>query len=125
MKSDRNTGSVSSKEAIATYVKFLEGVAEATTQAGTKRLEVFEERLLDGLACLWARGEAVTVLQAMRIDAGVSPTTVHRKLKSLRRQGMVVLEESQADNRIKFVKPTPKAERHLAQLGQCVRAACR
>lgn len=111
------------RNSIAVYVKFLEGLAEVRSEAGAKRLEVFEERLLDGLACMWARGEAVTVLQAMRIDAGVSPTTVHRKLKSLRRQGMILLEESETDNRIKFVKPTPKAERHLAQLGQCVKAA--
>lgn len=121
MKAERNQAHETM--CLGIYAQFLHCRNAAFLAPGATRLEVFEERLLDGLACLWALGEKVTVLQAMSIDAGVSPTTVHRKLKSLRRQGFISLEESESDNRIKFVTATPKALRHLAQLGDCVRTA--
>lgn len=106
--------------AYAAYVRFLELLKGSANAPESPRLEVFEDRLLDGLACLWGSGQQVTVLQAMRIDAGVSPTTVHRKLKSLRKKGLITLQESEADNRIKFVVPTPAAKKYLSAMGRCL-----
>lgn len=108
-----------------TYAKFLSLAKDVKASNDSPKLEMYEARLLDGLASLWIDGSQVTVSQAMQIDAGVSPTTVHRKLKNLRRSGLIVLQESESDNRIKFVVPTPAAERYLASLGRCVQEAAR
>lgn len=123
MKSARASNGVA--QAMKTYAKFLSLAKDVKASNDSPKLEMYEARLLDGLASLWIDGSQVTVLQAMQIDAGVSPTTVHRKLKNLRRSGLIVLQESESDNRIKFVVPTPAAERYLASLGRCVQEAAR
>lgn len=106
-------------------MRYLRLLVESAQSADAPQLELLEERLLDGLACLWSNGEQVTVLGAMNIRLGVSPTTVHRKLKSLRRKGLVSLRENEADNRIKYVVPTPALQRHLGTRGRCVLEAAR
>lgn len=79
-----------------------------------------EERVLQSLAAVWAKDERITVLQAMSMGDDASPTTVHRRLKSLRRKGYLTLKEDESDNRVKFVTATPLTERHFDRLGRCM-----
>ena len=102
------------------YVNFLECLRQLELKPNSPKLEVDEQVIFNALAVLWSQGEPVTVLQAMKLPVGMSPTTIHRKLKSLRKKGVIGLEEQEADNRIKHVVPTDLARGYLVELNRCV-----
>ena len=52
-------------------------------------LDPVEERLLNLFAAVWHSGKQITVLQAMGMSTDVSSTTAHRRLKSLRKKGVI------------------------------------
>lgn len=82
-----------------------------------------EERLLAQLAAIWHTGEKVTVLKAMKMAPYASPSTIHRRLKALRKSDMLVLVQDPVDERIHHVEPTDKTHRYFAKLGQCLEQA--
>lgn len=86
-------------------------------------LDPVEERLLNLFATVWHNGNQITVLQAMGMSTDVSSTTAHRRLKSLRKKGVIILVADEADNRIKYVQPTEVAQQYFSQLGQCLNQA--
>jgi len=92
---------------------------------GLPKLDAVEERVLNGLAAIWATGAKVTVLQAMELALDTSPTTVHRRLKSLREHGLIDLQEDATDSRIKYIVPTNAAKAYFAKLGQALEMAAR
>jgi len=83
-------------------------------------LDPVEERLLNLFAAVWHSGKQITVLQAMGMSTDVSSTTAHRRLKSLRKKGVITLVPDEADNRIKYVQPTGVAHQYFSQLGKCL-----
>lgn len=105
------------------YLKFLNLVRALDSAPTFPALDATEERLLGELANAWAADQRVTVLEAMNLEADVSATTIHRRLKSLRKKGVVSLEVDESDNRIKYVLPTPLASEYFATLSRCMVAA--
>ena len=87
---------------------------------GFPDLDPVEERLLNLFATVWHANNKITVLQAMGMSTDVSATTAHRRLKSLRKKGVITLIPDAVDNRIKYVMPTSMANQYFAQLGQCL-----
>jgi DNA-binding MarR family transcriptional regulator len=83
-------------------------------------MDLAEERLLDMLATFWSSGKKITVLKAMQMSEDASTTTVHRRLKSLRLKGMLMLEMDVNDNRSKYVCATPLTVDYLNALGRSV-----
>ncbi len=106
-----------------TYLKFLNLVKAIRELPGFPVLDPIEERLLNLFATAWHAGKQITVLEAMGMSTDVSSTTAHRRLKSLRKKGVIALVPNDADNRIKYVVPTPVADQYFAQLGQCLDTA--
>lgn len=105
------------------FLKFL-NLAEGVRNSPTfPVLDPVEERLLSQLAAVWHTGAKVTVLKAMKMAPFVSPSTVHRRLKAMRKIGMLVLIQDAADERIHYVEPTPKTHSYFAKLGQCLEKA--
>lgn len=95
------------------YVEFISSKAAETLRS----LEPIEQRLVELLATRWCAGENVTVLQAMRIaPESISPSTVHRRLKTLRAKGMLVLAPDDIDTRTKYVRPGPELVKLFEQL---------
>ena len=86
-------------------------------------MDAMEERILNGLAAKWALGETVRVLEAMDLDVASSPTTVHRRLRSLREKGLLTFADDQTDSRIKYIIPTALARSYFAKLGQAMERA--
>lgn len=110
-------------QASVTYVRFL-NLMQAIRQLPTfPSVDPVEERLLNALAAIWHNGHRVTVLEAMKLGVDVSPTTLHRRLKSLRSKGLVALEVDNADTRVKYVMPTEKTDAYFAALGKCLAEA--
>ena len=104
----------------AIYLRFLNLTRAVRELPDFPDLDPVEERLLNLFASAWHLGQKITVLQAMGMSSDVSSTTAHRRLKSLRAKGMIALISDEADNRVKYVQPTAKAQDYFSQLGQCV-----
>jgi len=105
------------------YLHFLDLLTTARGLPGFADLDPLEERLLNSLAIVWHADEKITVLKAMSICNDVSSTTAHRRLKSLRVKGVIVLVNDEVDNRIKYVIPTDVAFQYFAKIGQCIEKA--
>ena len=106
-----------------TYLRFLNLVKAVHKLPDFPKLDPVEERLLHLFGTVWHAEQKITVLQAMAIYDDVSTTTAHRRLKSLRKKGVIVLVSDAVDTRIKYVMPTPVASRYFAQLGKCLNEA--
>ena len=107
----------------STYLRFLNLVQGIRSLPDFPVLDPVEERLLNLFATVWHSGKQITVLQAMGMSTDVSSTTAHRRLKSLRKKGVITLVPDQSDNRIKYVQPTNVAHQYFSQLGQCLNQA--
>ena len=105
------------------YLLFLSLLKTARGLPGFADLEPREEHLLNLLGTVWQTDKQITVLQAMGIATDVSVTTVHRRLKSLRQKGFIVLVNDEVDTRIKYVMPTDSAFQYFAEIGQCMKEA--
>lgn len=105
-----------------TYLRFVKLVDD---MHNLPTLDATEERVLNGLAVRWAKGEKPTVREAMHLARDASPATVHRRLKTLRDKGLIVLAEDASDNRIKYVEPTAQTKAYFAKLGQALDKATR
>lgn len=103
-----------------TYLRFLNLVMAVRKLPDFPKLDPVEERLLHLFGTVWHAERKITVLQAMAIYDDVSSTTAHRRLKSLRKKGIIDLVPDEVDTRIKYVMPTPLTNRYFGQLGKCL-----
>ena len=113
------------KDASLTYLRFLNLVSAVRSLPAFPALDAVEERVLNGLAAVWAIGARVTVLEAVRLMPDVSPSTMHRRLKVLQRKGLIVLRDDARDSRVRIVEPTALATEWFSRLGQCLNQAAR
>lgn len=111
-----------SKQSI-TYLKFLNLVQALRQMPTFPEIDPLEERLLNQLASAWHLGDRVTVLEAMAMSSDVSGTTVHRRLKSLRKKGVIEVVSDEVDNRVKYLEPTKLATDYFVQMGKCLETA--
>lgn len=107
----------------AAYLRFLNLVEAIRDIPEFPGLDIFEERLLNVFATAWHTGQNITVRQAMTLDIDMSESTIHRRLKSLRKKGYLVLVVDDEDNRVKYVRPTPVCNKYFAALGRCLSKA--
>lgn len=105
------------------YLKFLNLVKAIRDLPTFPALDAVEQSLLDSFAAVWHTGKHITVLEAMHMSKDISPSTVHRRLKTLRAKGMITLVNDDTDSRTKYVVPTPLATQFFDQLGQCMDVA--
>jgi DNA-binding MarR family transcriptional regulator len=56
----------------------------------------------------------------MGLSTEISATTAHRRLKTLRKKGMIDLDTDKVDSRVKYVVPTALAEQYFVTLGQAI-----
>ena len=107
----------------ADYQKFLNLVHAIRSLPSFPSMDAVENSLLERFAAIWHTGKRITVLEAMNMSSDISPSTVHRRLKSLRAKGMLMLVNDTIDSRTKYVMPTELAIQYFDQLGQCMAAA--
>lgn len=74
-----------------------------------------EEQLLFRLVLRWEGVETFTVGDIMKEDSSASPSSLYRRLCSLRDKGMVELAVDKADRRVKYVRPTPLSAEFVRQ----------
>jgi DNA-binding MarR family transcriptional regulator len=105
------------------YINFLGLVQAANKQPEFPALDPIEERLLNYLALAWYSYKKLTVVETILAAPNASPSTVHRRLKTLRKKGLINLEIDIMDNRIKYIVPTDLTRLYFSHLGQCLSQA--
>ncbi len=114
---------VTKKEPSLTYFKFLNLVEAVRELPGLPAIDVVEDQILGYFARCWYAGQRVTVVEAMNSLPDLSPSTVQRRLKSLRAKGMVSTESDEHDSRYKYIVATDLSVRYFSALGQCIENA--
>jgi hypothetical protein len=105
------------------YTKYLNLVQAVRSLPSFPQLDAVESRMLNVFASAWHEDKPITVLEAMVMLPEISTTTAHRRLKALRKKGMIDLNLDSQDNRVKYVVPTKATHQYFAQLGQCMEKA--
>lgn len=113
------------RKAASTYHKFLNLVQAIRSRPTFPTMDPIEEKLLNLFAAAWHQRKPLTVVEAMGMLPDASPSTVHRRLNSLREKGLVALELDPLDNRVKYIVSTDAADEYFAQLGKCLDLAQR
>ena len=73
------------------FQRFL-SLVEALRQSPTyPEMDPIEERMLNAMAAAWHADMRLTVMSVMHMFPTISPSTVHRRLKSLRAKGLIEL----------------------------------
>lgn len=109
--------------ASSTYLKFLNLVQAVRALPSFPSMDPVEEKLLNVFAVAWHSGKPFTVLQAMGHMPDVSPSTVHRRLGSLREKDLIAFDFDQKDSRIKYIVGTDTSDAYFTDMGKCLRAA--
>ena len=104
----------------STYLRFLNLVQAIREIPTFPAMDPVEERLLTMLAALWHQEKRISVLDAMSLCREISATTAHRRLKTLRKKGMIALDIDTIDSRVKYVVPTALAKQYFTTLGQAL-----
>jgi len=107
----------------ASYLKFIHLTQALRALPGLPTLNPIEERLLNYLAAAWFSDKDATVLETMRSTPDMSPSTVHRRLKTLRKKGLLHFDVDAQDNRIKYIVKTDMTDQYFAHLGKCMDTA--
>ncbi len=105
------------------YLKFLQLVNTVRQLPSYPEMDATEVQTLNALAQEWSTGNKISVLQAMGMLPNVSPSSVHRRLKTLRAKGFISLAEDEFDNRIKYIIGTKLFTKYLAQMDKCLTQA--
>lgn len=105
------------------YVRFLNLVNAVRQMPTLPVLDAVEERLLGAVLTAWLAGRQVPVTEAARMEQGTPERTAFRRIKSLHEKGLLDFEPSPDDHRVKFIVPTPTAERYFDALGRCLEQA--
>ncbi|SAL79166.1 hypothetical protein AWB66_05993 [Caballeronia telluris] len=111
------------KSVFDAYFRFLNLAQAVQALPSVPKLDAAEERLLEALTASWHAGHALTVTETMALSVAGAPATVHRKLTSLKKQGLVSVDGSSDDLRIKTVAPTPMALKYFEKLAACLEEA--
>ena len=107
----------------ASYLKFIHLTQALRALPGLPTLDPIEERLLHYLAASWFSNKDAKVLETMRSTPEMSPSTVHRRLKTLRKKGLLHFDIDAQDNRIKCIVKTDLTDRYFAHMGKCMDSA--
>lgn len=102
------------------YIKFL-NLAKAMRELNEfPMLNPMEESLLNFIAAAWHANKKISVSETMHTSTDMSPSSVHRHLKSLCTKGFVKLQLDERDNRVKYIVNTIVSEQYFSLLGQCL-----
>ena len=111
------------KSGFDAYFRFLNLAKAVQGLPSVPKLDLAEERLLEALTASWHSGHALTVTETTALSDAGAPATVHRKLTSLKKQGLVSVDECRDDLRVKLVVPTRKALDYFERLAACLELA--
>ena len=107
------------------FVRFLNLMRAISVLPPGVSLDAQEERLMQELLLRWDSGQAVTVLAAMNMLPDVSPSTVQRRLRTLRAKGLLTFETCHQDARVRHVKATDQGLAYFNGISELMKQAVR
>lgn len=102
------------------YLKFLNLVKAVRQLPAYPAMDAIEARLINELGLGWAAGKQTSVVEAMNMLDDVSPSSVHRRLKTLTKKGLIKLVVDKVDSRVKYIVGTPLYRKYLAEMDACL-----
>lgn len=105
------------------YIRFLNLAKTLRSVTKFPELDPIEERMLNYLAAFWLSGEPATVVESINGSKDISPSTAHRRLKSLRKKGYIDLNIDDRDNRVKYIVQTALTKEYFSELSDCMETA--
>ena len=106
-----------------TFLKYISSALAVSATQNFPEIDSVEERLLHYYATTWHLDKLTTVIEAMHATPEISPSTVHRRLKSLSKKGYIGLRIDDIDTRIKYIVQTEQCKQYFAHLGECIVSA--
>lgn len=103
-----------------TYLRFLNLVHALRETSALPVTDPVEDRMLNTLAARWHTGTKVTVLDVVAMLNEFSATTLHRRMKALRKKGLIGVDYDEEDGRIKYVVPTNLTKDYFSKLGDAL-----
>lgn len=103
------TRSLTPSPTTALYLQFLASLKKAKSLPLVPELSPDESALLDELTLYWHQGSPLAVREAMVLSKLGSPSTLHRRITSLKEKGLLQDQGVAANLRIKLLVPTAKA----------------
>lgn len=103
---------------IGFYTRYL-----SLAQAASLPVDLTAARLLDLIVMREAKGDCMTVTQAMNLVDLASSATLHRKLDDLLDAKLIEHEFEGRNRRTKYLVTTEKARLHFTKLGMAIAEA--
>ena len=88
------------------YIKFIKEIEDFRQSIVFTSIDFIEEKLLQNIIINWYSGSPITVSETLEAVKEISHSTLNRRLKNLRKAGMISHVADEIDNRIKYVHPT-------------------
>lgn len=104
----------------ATYMRFINLTHAVTSQWEGAGIDLLSLRLLEAIAIAHSEGAALTVTDAMTLNAIASPATMHRKLTNLLDAKLIEQVFEGKNRRTKYLVPTAQASKYFEQLGKAL-----
>ena len=102
------------------YEKFIHLALAAEELPEFSNLESDEKMILNLLSDYWFRSQPIKVVESINMTTELSPSTMFRHLKKLRKKGYVALVLDELDNRVKYVASTDIADAYFSAMGKLI-----
>ncbi len=104
----------------STYIRFINLTHAVTSELEGAGIYLLSLRLLEAIAIAHSEGTALTVTDAMALNAIASPATMHRKLTNLLDARLIEQVFKGKNRRTKYLVPTAQASKYFEQLGKAL-----
>ena len=104
----------------AIYIRFINLSQAIFGQLEHVGIDLLALRLLEAIAIAHSEGTALTVTDAMALNAIASPATMHRKLTNLLDAKLIEQVFEGKNRRTKYLVPTAQASKYFEQLGKAL-----
>jgi DNA-binding Lrp family transcriptional regulator len=83
------------------------------------------KKLLETIAIKSAQGQPMVVTQTMELSDIASPATIHRRIETLKKAGLIKVFQTEQNQKIKYLVPTQTSIDYFEKLGKLMASAIR
>ena len=108
------------------YLRYLV-LAETLRKSSIDLSDIDEigKKLLETIAIKSAQGQPMVVTQTMELSDIASPATIHRRIETLKKAGLIKVFQTEQNQKIKYLVPTQTSIDYFEKLGKLMASAIR
>ena len=108
------------------YLRYLV-LAETLRKSNIDLSDIDEigKKLLETIAIKSAQGQPMVVTQTMELSDIASPATIHRRIETLKKAGLIKVFQTEQNQKIKYLVPTQTSIDYFEKLGKLMASAMR